>query len=382
MKPAHTPAPDDDRERSKSESPSPRRLGGPPLSGQPTMEDDNDGALPEFRARESRRQVDRESERVENGNDDGLLPAVARPTPPSGGVPSAAALARVLEETTDVETLRCLHEQAAVWEEAGARLKLAQEEVVRIAEFRIRIERKMGEQLAQTVHRGGHGSNSRSASSKSGGSSAPLPSGINWSASWRYRRLATIREDRFEEYLALARAQLRVPSARGVVVFAAEARTENAPREARKPRSVKATVPLSKNLTDAVQRLLTVDVCVGGRSRLMVAARTVGADLIHVKQLEGAVFVAECPDPRAWLAALAAARTRGRVAEAVVVLPAATAEPWFKLLDEGGWSCCFVRGSTTVVAYHGKRTHGFRLAFSELGAVLHGGGSGGVGSRE
>jgi hypothetical protein len=80
-------------------------------------------------------------------------------------IPAAPVLEGLLAHTTDIRTLRDLHEEVAVWEAATIRLKAAFDEVARIAEFRIRLERKIGAQLARTVRRGGRGSNSQRASS-------------------------------------------------------------------------------------------------------------------------------------------------------------------------------------------------------------------------
>lgn len=111
-----------------------------------------------------------------------------------------------LASTSDPEALRELRAKA----DALATYYRGQTEEAReLARLRLRIERRLGEVLAETVRRGSP-KNSR------GGSSSPLPEGITWNQSSRWQKLAAIDEAEFESYLASSTA----PSLNGALKHA------------------------------------------------------------------------------------------------------------------------------------------------------------------
>jgi hypothetical protein len=292
-------------------------------------------------------------------------------------LPAVASLAASLSQANDIPSLQVIHAQAVVLEEATKQFKVAFDQVVRIAILRLETERKIGAELAQTVHRGGHGSNLHSVSSKTGGSSAGLPDGINGAMSSRYRALARIPEDVFQLYLAHASEKERVPSARGLMSFAATER-KSASTKPRKKKTTKQAVPameMPEEVIAAVRRCIDVEVCVGGKEGVFKGATRLDAETLKPKQLKGDVFVADCPMPEDWLLKLAEARLKGGVQQVIVALPGTPFEPWFRAIEDGKWICCFVRLGNTplIIAYNGRAKHGFWNAMRELGPVMHAG---------
>ena len=301
-----------------------------------------------------------------------------------GVVPTSDTMSLLLEQVEQVDDMERLHAFAATWEKATRELHDAFEKAAEIAEFRVRLERKLGLKFLQNDHRGGHGSKSRNTTSNRGGSSEGLPENVGkHKASW-YRKVAMVPEEEFDAYLAQQKEKLKLPSANGVINFAlARARkggklgkTGSAKRSTKVVAAGSETVDLPgvpDDVIDAVKRLLTVDVLVGGNHKAFPNALKVAADLLQSKKLRGDVFVAECPDPAAWLPKLAAARADATVAQVVVVVQAATGSDWFSLVEEGKWVCWFPRGSATAVLYAGGKRYGFGASCHGLGAVLYAG---------
>lgn len=337
------------------------------------MEPEKEGDRRAKRSKARKLVVRVEGEVAPRDNGDAQLPAVVKSTA-AVPIPSAEAMADALTEVKDIGEMHNLHEQAAAWEAVTTRFKLANEEVARIAEFRIRLERKMGAHLAQTVHRGGHGSKFRSGTSNRGGASAGLPSCVRKGAAFRYRALAAIPDELVEQYFEAERVGRAVPSSRRLKKFAL--RTTGAKRSraaARQRRSAQQVGSIPADVLDALRRFMRVEVLVGFGASSFRDATVLQPDAVQIKKLRGNVLVTECPDPGAWLPRLAGLRLKGGLEQVVVVVPATTGAEWFKLIEEGKWVCCFPRGSSLVVLYHGARTHGFWTALHHLGALLHAG---------
>jgi hypothetical protein len=174
------------------------------------------------------------------GGDPGrLLPAVVLA---SGGlVSSAPALGLgltlpphedlgLLRQTARRDgTLKDLRQMVAAWEAVAARCDLAFEELVRLAVFRLEVERDLGSELAQTVRHGGD----RSRSSRATLLDGALPPGITKQQAAKYRALAGIPQQAFQDYLAESRKARKVPNATAARRFVRPARPkadENTPR--------------------------------------------------------------------------------------------------------------------------------------------------------
>jgi hypothetical protein len=277
------------------------------------------------------------------------------------------AMELALERSDDGESLKQLQAAAATWEAAARRFEVARGELVRLAVFRLRVERKLGAELMRLVRRGGD----RPRSTKVTLVEGRLPFGLTKQMAAKYRQLAAIADAEFQRYLDWAEGEHRVPSANGARAFACRDDGEASVRRRgvdRRPRvAVPSVVPAS--VVDAL-RFMEVEVVVGAAS--CGSARCVPAATAKSGDLRGRVFVAECPDPATWVPKLAALRGRAAIEEVLVLVPPSTDEAWFKALEEGGWSCCFLRGehSGAIAAYLGSRGSAFWLVFRQLGAVF------------
>ncbi len=283
-------------------------------------------------------------------------------------VPSAQHLAAVLAKADDLSKLTDLHTLASVHEDLAKKCNLAFEESLRLAVFRLEVERKLGAELAQLVHRGGHGSKSTRLTSNRGGTSSPLPEGITKQMAAKYRALAAIPETTFRAYVEHVREQRRLPTANGARAYSRGAAPKTMGKRAR-AKSASATAVLPASVVDALRAFLGhVDVRVG---RLDVrTTREFAAGEFASRDLRGRVLFAECHDPTRWLSELDALRTRTRIEEAVVVLSTRELSTWVQQLG-AGWQCCFVAGATgCAVAYCGPRTHLFAVAMLPTGVVI------------
>lgn len=313
----------------------------------------------------------------ENGH--ALIPVLSNDE--AVAIPSTAEMSILLDRVDRIDEMRDLHEAAAAWEATTMRMKKAFEEVAAIAEFRIRLERKIGRYLAQTVRPGRPTKRSaRLIISEDDEQDQQLPPGVNGQRAWQYRKLAAVPEDRLDAYLATARKSGRMPSSKGLVRFAGVPATTNKPSKARKaaaerdPESTSGTVgelpAVPEAVVDAVRRLLTVDVLVGGDPKAFPKAQAFKVDSLQGRRLRGDVLVAECLDPATWLPKLAEARQKGELSQVVVVVPAHTGAVWFRQVGEGSWTCCFPTSTNIALLYLGERWHGFWVAFQELGVVF------------
>jgi hypothetical protein len=292
-------------------------------------------------------------------------------------IASPQRLQFALDNLRGFDEMHSLHEQVAAWEGVQKRMAAATEDLIRIASVRLRLERKIGGHLLETVRRGGHGSKSNSRTSNRGGASAGLPLGISKQrASW-YRSIARIPTNVFEAFLAHRAGSGRPPTARALLncVPKAGVGTIRPPKRTVRFSAPQAETPpeadaggVSTDILDAVARLMDVDVVVGGARSAWPQAVHLEPETLMATQVGGNVVVAACSDPSAWLPSLSRARTAARVCQVVVVLPPVGWADWFKQLENGGWFCCFT--SRALVAYCGERTHAFTIVFDEIGTVL------------
>lgn len=303
--------------------------------------------------------------RVFDRQHDVLLPAA-----PTIAVPAAEELAVMRQTAQRDGSLKDLRQVVAAWEAVAAKCQLVFEELVRLAVFRLEVERDLGTQLAQTVRRGGDRSKSPRVTLLAGA----LPQGITKQQAAKYRALAAIPEAEFQAYLRLSRDERRVPTSSGARRCVAQG-SSRSPRA--HSRSVAGTLPpeLPVTAVEAIGRIMTPDVCVGELAlpaKRRIAPETPNA-LAH---LAGDVVVGVCPDPDAWLPALQRLRQKAKLVQALVVLPATVWADWFTLLGDDAWSVCFLTGARSpdgvgiLVAHHGARSSAFRVAFSSVGALM------------
>jgi hypothetical protein len=246
---------------------------------------------------------------------------------------------------------------------AAAKCDLAYEEMVRLAVYRLEVERDLGVHLAQTVARGRPTKRCpRGTISGSG-----LPEGISKKQSVAYQRLAAIPVAVFKRYLEAVRGARRFPTTRGAQAFASEPKPRVA-RPARKARAGRATV--DAELLESIRRCLgDIDVVVGESS--IPARRCIGAVESLSATVSGQVLVVAADQATASLPLVSRLVAVGTVAESVVLLPRDLDDGWPGGLRSGRWSVCMpVDSSKCVVAYAGARSRAFKLVFDAVGPIF------------
>jgi hypothetical protein len=265
-----------------------------------------------------------------------------------------------------------LHRMVSAMQAAAAKCDLAHEEMVRLAEFRLQLERDLGAYLVQHVHRGGDRANApRVRLLRDGG----LPEWVTRKKSASYRELALIPDDVFRNYFEEVRKRHQVPSSRGARSFACGKKPT--PIRSKRDYATRGTPSASSaepgaNLLEACLRCLgTIDVLVGNVKANVNAAVRLDADQGLSKKLRGKVLIVEAVAPEVVMRSVAAQRLAGAVQEAVVVLPRDVNHAWFAALGEGPWSCCVPREpGSPIVAHIGGHGRGFALVFARLGVLL------------
>lgn len=293
-------------------------------------------------------------------------------------------IAAVLGAANDVISLKDLYDQVGAMEVLAKRMQAAVDDENRIAEGRIRIARKLGELLHNTVQRGGLGSKSHGATLIRGGSSSPLPTQITKSMSSRLQKLAAIPEAEVERYFAHKRERGEVISMKellGRATRSAEsrqglrlgARRERTTRSKTRPPPAMPAGRLQA-VVDTVAALEDVTVCVGMPvPEVWRSARELPITAPE-KDLRGVVFSVVPPgEEKFWLLRLDGARRAMRVSHAFALLPASTDATWFQGLR--GWSCAFFSGddgsaNAQLLAYHGNKRRGFVLALGRRAVVM------------
>jgi hypothetical protein len=157
--------------------------------------------------------------------------AWASPAPRAAGqliVPSSGQFALIRAEAKAAGTLSNLQRMVAAWQAVAEKCDLAFAEVLRLAVFRLEVERDLGVHLAQTVHRGGNRSKSPRATL--------LPDGVTKKQSAAYQKLAAIPDEVFRAYIEKAKAAGTLPSSAG-------ARRSAWPQAPRKSRGMEIPSP-------------------------------------------------------------------------------------------------------------------------------------------
>jgi hypothetical protein len=314
-----------------------------------------------------------------------LVPAEALPPralavrTPEGAlaIPTSAQMSELLATVKDPMRMTELHQMAIEWEASAERLKKAKAEIFAVAEFRLRLARQIGIHLLEHVHRGGHGSNAGNKRSMRGGSSSRLPDGITRNQSRWYRKLAAIRDDQVETYLETRRAKGKPPSEGGLLKFAGVERSRsNRPSVTRgRPRFQRLDEAIWLPVWEAVWPIMKVDLAVGVDPELVKATQGLDVADLRPKHLKGNVLVKASEDVEEWLNRLYDAKQAGQVRWALMAFSATTGEPWFRLLDQRGWTCCFLRSATeraAIVAYLCDQPHRLAARLNRVGAVLCG----------
>ena len=286
-------------------------------------------------------------------------------------IPSETEFRIVLSQKEGAAALHDLRTIVATWQAVAAKCKQAFEDTVKLAVYRLEVERALGAELAQTVRRGGD-------RSKYSGSTllseSALPPGISKNQSAAYQRLAAIPDATFRAYVTAAKEKRRVPSASAAKKFAAQGGTPRASAKRPRRRAVASAAVLSPAVVDAISRIVDPDVVVGTDE--LDAVQRVPANAKDVfDHLRGNVVIAACPDPSTWLPQLEQMRAAACFKQALVVLPAQVWSDWFAVLQGSAWSCCFVRGVRNaqdvgqLIAHLGEKPAAFEVVAHEIGVL-------------
>lgn len=286
-------------------------------------------------------------------------------------VPDEAQFEVMLSGASGAPELSDLRKFVAAWHAVAEKCDAAASEVMRLSVYRLEVERALGAAIIQTVRRGGRGSKSHAATSNRGGASCGLPDGVDKHQSRRYRELAAIPEDEFSAYIAKARESGKPATAQGAHRFAKS--VVSGRQRAESGRRPQAGLRMPSDVLQAVGEFMVPGVVVGESEMPGKTRHASGVDLPAC--LEGDVFVAQCADPASWLIELHRLRESGVIGQVVVALPAEVWADWFKLLETGGWVCCFLAGvraedgAGVVLASHGVDRAAFGGATSRVGTV-------------
>ena len=290
-------------------------------------------------------------------------------------VPDEGQFQVMLKAASGAPELRDLRRLIHAWQAVAEQCDVATREVMKLAVYRLEVERALGTEIAQTVRRGGHGPKSHDATSKRGGASRGLPEGVTKHQSRRYKALAAIPADVFARYIAKARTGSKPPTSAGAQRFAGSMTVKRPSR--RRAQSAGRSRPglvLPDSALRAVFEVLAVDVVVGDCPMSGAFRRIDPAGGLPV-DLSGDVFVSDCRDPAAWLAEFCRLRSARTIGQVIITLEAEVWAEWFRLLEVDGWVCCFLTGLRTAAGagvlfgYHGEASDVFRHAVAPIGSV-------------
>lgn len=233
-----------------------------------------------------------------------------------------------------------------------------------LAEVELHLSRRLGQILRETVRPGRPREGEEATAGR-------LPPGISKDRSSKLQRLADIDRETFVRYLERCEVDEKPASLQGALRFAraaAAARSEAEPLEPQ--RRSRPVAELRRDMVDAIDRFMPVDLLVGDPVPGIDAARRVPAGPASFEAFGGNVLVSACVDPASSLARIAQLWRRAVMLQCIVVVAADTGATWFRDLAQDDWLCCFPTGSTTCLLYQGKRRHGFWTAHQSIGAVF------------
>lgn len=294
-------------------------------------------------------------------------------TAPSGAdglVPSESALELALAAADDLDTLSSLRRVAAAHHEVARRCTIAFDDFLRLAVFRIKIERKLGLELARRVRRGGRGSKSPEATSMRGGATVGLPPGITKQTAAKLRALAAVPDDILDAYLDAAGRRRRIPTPGGALAHASRSRQPLDPSVRGRTRR-KDAFEVPATVHDAIRRFVDpIDTYIHppqAHDSPRLGARAHGS-----RQHLGTIVIVDPRPPADWLVRVAQMRAHGYSEQVVMLLPASTGERWFQQIARLPWRCCFVSGTEqpVLVLYLGPREAAFDLTFRGVGTLM------------
>lgn len=284
-------------------------------------------------------------------------------------LPTGGELELMLNRSEDGDSLADLEKAAATLVDVAKRQDLVKEQLFEIAEWHLRVKRKLGAILVQTDSRGGDRAKSQAATLLNGG----LPPGVNKSSATRCRQLARVVGEDWEVYLSHSHSVGRMPSAGGMLRFAESRRRPSVakPKSQKQAQSASRNVEVGAQVLAAICRCLgDIDVCVG-EADVRCRSRVDGESLTAA-DMHGVVLVACVIDPEVWLSEIAKLNRSAQCQHAVVFVRVESSFSWFQQFSDAGWSLCFVDvvGGAVAVAYLGGRCREFVEAMSCFGLVV------------
>jgi len=308
-----------------------------------------------------------------NDNSGDLRPsgtsALAKSQAVPASVPSSSEMELMLAGASDGDSLADLASATAALVDVARRQDVARQQLIEIAEWHMKVKRKLGLLLLQGECRGGDRTKCQAATLPNGG----RPGGLNASAAKRCRQLARISEPVFEGYLTRAKSGQSLPSEAGVIRFAKS--PVGAQGEVRKPpRRVKSgdgNIEVGEEALDAVQRCLgDIDVCIG-KAKVECRRRYSAANWVEA-EVSGIALVSVQDGKADWLARAAEWIRAAKCDQVVVLLAEGLDASALSAFSEASWQLCLIAEPcpSGVVAYIGSRREAFFAAMHEHGLVV------------
>lgn len=284
----------------------------------------------------------------------------------SGRVVKLSVVEHELSLADTPTKVKSLDDKLAVIQELFRKERRALGDQNKLAELRIRAQRRGGELLAATVRPG-------RPSKRSHDATISLPEGIDKHMSSRWQAVASIAERALDAYLKMQEERGEEVTTSGFVRFA-EAKPKSEERE--------RTPSESKGATAVVERVLSVlgevdlDPCHDPKLKAKVKAKRVykrGEDGLE-KEWQGKVYVSppHGQELSAWVEKLASEFEAGNVKEAVALVPVESNSEWFVRVR--AYPRCFLSGKEEGAApyaqmalYFGSDVAAFARAFADVG---------------
>lgn len=321
-----------------------------------------------------------------------------------------------LVKATSIEDIKMLRNRLAMIRCMLQRIRYAFEGQNKYAELELRSARKLGEFLKTNVRPGRPGKRySRSTNS--------LPKGVSRNLSSDCQCLASVNQQDFEQFITKSKEKRVLITRKGALrVFGKHGHADHQDSATHNPRRKKAEVTVEpaasqeenpngvilpapdvrpaeepqakpeetdeltephadmatedhqavwKVIADAMDVSFAVEV----EPSLVGAPEGMPFDVLLKHKLVGNVVVWALERVQECLLLLNERRHKCQLKQAIAVFHATTGEPWFHLLDQHGWTCCFVRGISAkplIVAYQGEQHRAIGLALERLGTVMRG----------
>lgn len=265
-------------------------------------------------------------------------------------------LSRVLARTQDFAYLCELKAKTSGVKQFASHMEWDLSERNKIAEALIRIDRRIGALLIESIDHTGADHNRM------------LPPGISRMKSSRLQSLARIPAAVLKRYVATQNSGNRLITAEGLRRFAGGSTR----RRATNQNDVNRKRDGSRATWRTLLRFLSPTFVVGLPKTVKISASRLSS-ASELSVVRGPLAIGPHVDIGNWLEALND-RTGLSVPEVAVLLETTTSSPEFSQFGRSGWACCFLPDQKAetelVVGYRGPRSREFVLEFGKLGTVL------------